>query len=118
MPRFSESNFSKNLELVNKFKTIGDKLNITPGQVALAWMITENPDFFPIPGTRSIERLEENAKAAEIALPSEIVKEIRETVEAADVQGGALPEAYVSFMTSDCIAMNEWKGESKFVVTS
>lgn len=42
MPRFSEENFSKNLELADGFKAIGDKYNVTPGQIALAWMLAEN----------------------------------------------------------------------------
>ena len=111
MPRFSDENFPKNLDLVNKFKTIGDSLKITPGQVALAWIITENPDFVPIPGTRNAVRLEENAKAAEVELSPEIVKEIRATVEAADVQGGAYPEQFAWLLKNDCIPLSEWKGE-------
>lgn len=111
MPRFSDENFPKNLELVDSFRAIGDRLSITPGQVALAWLVNENPDFFPIPGTKSIMRFEENAKAAEIKLSPEILKEIRETVDAADVRGDAYPEQFVFLMKNDCIPLSEWKGE-------
>ncbi len=111
MPRFSDENFPKNLDLVNKFKTIGDSLKITPGQVALAWIITENPDFVPIPGTRNVVRLEENAKSAEVELSPEIVKEVRVTVEAADVQGDPYPEQFSSTLINSCIPLSKWKGE-------
>lgn len=111
LPRFSEENFAKNLELTNKFRAVASKYGATPGQVALAWILAEHPDFIPIPGTRSVERLEENAKAAEIKLSPEDVKEIRLVVEAADVQGARYPVQYLNGMKQTSIALSEWKGE-------
>ena len=111
MPRFSDENFPKNLGLVDKFKAIAEQQKVTPGQVALAWIINENPDYVPIPGTRSVSRLEENARAAEVELSPEIVKEIRATVEAADIRGSAYPEQYTWLLAGDSIPLSEWKGE-------
>ncbi|TFY54450.1 hypothetical protein EVJ58_g8859 [Rhodofomes roseus] len=111
MPRFAEENFPKSLEVVDKFRAIASKYDATPGQIALAWILAEHPDFVPIPGTRTVERLEENAKAAEITLSSEDVKALKAVVEAADVRGGRFPEQFASLMNTECIPLSEWKGE-------
>ncbi|PAV19769.1 Aldo keto reductase [Pyrrhoderma noxium] len=87
LPRFSEENFPKNVLLADKLKTIADKHNATPSQITLAWILAEGEYYVPIPGCRSSERVEENAKGAEIKLSTEDVKTIRELSEAADIQG-------------------------------
>ncbi|KAG6902933.1 hypothetical protein C0995_009325 [Termitomyces sp. Mi166 len=86
MPRFSEENFPKNLKIVDELKKFADKL----GPVV------------PIPGIRTVERLEENARGAEIALEPDDVKAIRSVVESAEVMG----ERYqAEFMPQgDCVA--------------
>ncbi|TFK97672.1 NADP-dependent oxidoreductase domain-containing protein [Pterulicium gracile] len=114
IPRFSEENFPKNVQLVDKFQDIARKYDTTPAQVALAWILAEHKDFFPIPGTRTIERLNENAQGALLKLSDEDVKIIRKLVdEAAVVSGSRYTEAYLSSpgMSGNCIAMSEWKGE-------
>ncbi|KAH9911870.1 NADP-dependent oxidoreductase domain-containing protein [Fomitopsis serialis] len=111
MPRFADENFPKNLGVVDEFRAIASKYSVTPGQIALAWILAEHPDFVPIPGTRTVERLEENAKAAEITLSLEDVKALRTAVEAADVQGERFPAQFASLMHAECISLDEWKGE-------
>lgn len=111
LPRFSDENFPKNFEVVDNFRSIASKYGVTPSQITLAWILTEHPDFFPIPGTRTVERLEENAKAAEIVLKDEDVRALRAIVEAADVQGERMPGQFAHLMTSGCIPLSEWKGE-------
>ncbi|KZT70949.1 Aldo/keto reductase [Daedalea quercina L-15889] len=111
MPRFAEENFVKNLEVVDKFAAVASKYGATPGQTTLAWILAEHPDFIPIPGSRSVERLEENAKAAEIALKDEDVKALRAIVEAADVRGERVPAQFAHLMSTECIPLSEWKGE-------
>jgi aryl-alcohol dehydrogenase-like predicted oxidoreductase len=113
MPRFSEENFPKNLPLVDKLQEISSKLGITSSQLALAWILAEHDDFFPIPGCKTPGRLEENAKAAEIQLPAESVKIIRQFVEEAEAQisGPRYPPAYLATLSGDCIPLSEWKGE-------
>ncbi|KAJ6463394.1 NADP-dependent oxidoreductase domain-containing protein [Mycena sanguinolenta] len=106
LPRFSEENFPKNLALVDHLQQIADKHHATSGQVTLAWMLAENPDFFPIPGTRSVARLEENARGAEIALSAEDVKDIRSWAVAANVQGDRKRAEH--FSDGDCMALEEW----------
>ena len=112
MPRFADENFPKNLEVVDKFRAIAAKYGATPSQITLAWILAEHPDFVPIPGTRTIERLEENAKAAEITLEDEDVRALRVIVEAAEVQGERVPGQFAHLMVSECIPLSEWKGES------
>ncbi|PCH39381.1 Aldo/keto reductase [Wolfiporia cocos MD-104 SS10] len=61
-PRFSDENFPKNLALVDKFRTVAQKYDSTPGKITLMWILATHSDFVPIPGTRTVERLEENAR--------------------------------------------------------
>ena len=67
-PRFQGENFERNLELVRAIEELARERNLTPAQLALAWVLAQNPRIIPIPGTRRIQRLEENAGAAEIRL--------------------------------------------------
>ena len=67
-PRFQGDNFQKNLELVEELQTMARQKGTTAAQLALAWLLTRGEHVVPIPGMRRIERLEENAAAAEIAL--------------------------------------------------
>lgn len=110
LPRFSEENFPKNLKVVDELKNIADKHNATTSQITLAWILAEHANFIPIPGIRSVERLEENAGGAELSLSPEDVKAIRTVVEAAEVAGTRYPEAVMP--KGDCIELAEWKGEN------
>src|SRR6185437_8456423 len=67
-PRFQGENFQKNLELVEELQAIAWDKGTTPAQLALAWLLTRGAQVVPIPGMRRIERLEENAAAADITL--------------------------------------------------
>lgn len=65
----------------------------------------------PIPGCRTVERVEENAVAAELQLFVDDVRAIRRLVDEADVQGKRTAEEYRSFFHPECIPFGEWKGE-------
>lgn len=67
-PRFTGENFSVNLRLADEVRTIAEASGATPGQVALAWLLSRGPDIVPIPGTRRVERLEENVAADAVTL--------------------------------------------------
>lgn len=69
-PRFMGDNFYKNLELVAQVKTLAQRKGCTPGQLALAWVLAQNPNFAPIPGTKRRSYLEENAGALAVNLNS------------------------------------------------
>lgn len=67
-PRFQGANFAKNLELVDAVAAMAQDKGCTPAQLALAWVLAQGDDMVPIPGTRSIARLEENLGATGITL--------------------------------------------------
>jgi len=67
-PRFSDENFEHNLRLVDQVKAIAAQAGATPGQVALAWLLTRGEHIAPIPGTRRVSRLEENVAADAVEL--------------------------------------------------
>lgn len=68
-PRIQEGNIEHNKELVKKLKEIAAKVNATPGQVALKWLLRQGEFIVPIPGTKHLHYLEENVQAAELSLP-------------------------------------------------
>jgi aryl-alcohol dehydrogenase-like predicted oxidoreductase len=67
-PRFQGENFQKNLDLVKRVEEIAKEKHVTPAQLALAWLLAQGDDIVPIPGSRRIAHLEENAAAANIEL--------------------------------------------------
>ncbi|MBP2455435.1 aldo/keto reductase [Mycolicibacterium lutetiense] len=70
-PRFTGENFAANLRLADEVRAIADISGVTPGQVALAWLLSRGPDIVPIPGTRRVERLEENIAADAVTLTAD-----------------------------------------------
>lgn len=72
-PRFTGDNFVRNLAIVDEVTAIGAEIGATPAQTALAWILTRGHDMAPIPGTRRVERVEENTAADAIELtPSQL----------------------------------------------
>jgi len=89
-PRFAGANFERNLELVARVRELAGAKGCTPGQLALAWLLHQGGDVAPIPGTRRIERLEENVAAAEVQLSAAELERIEEAAPA----GAAAGERY------------------------
>jgi len=77
-PRFQGENFAKNMAMVERVKEVAAQKKCTPAQLALAWVLHRGDDIVPIPGTSSIQRLEENAAAADIKLSAADLKHIEE----------------------------------------
>ena len=75
-PRFHEENFQHNARLLSRLQQIADAKKCTLAQLSLAWILHQGDNFVPIPGTRRIAHLEENAAAAEIVLTSDEIAEI------------------------------------------
>jgi aryl-alcohol dehydrogenase-like predicted oxidoreductase len=71
IPRFAEDNLAANLALVEHVRRLADAKGATPGQVALAWLLAQQPWIVPIPGTRRLERLEENAASTQVPLSAD-----------------------------------------------
>ena len=67
-PRFAGENFDRNLKLVDRLQDLARARDVTASQLAIAWLLAREPFIVPIPGTRSQERLAENAAAADITL--------------------------------------------------
>lgn len=67
-PRFADENITRNLRLVEEVQAVAAGAGATPAQVALAWLLTRGEGIAPIPGTRRVERVEENAAADELQL--------------------------------------------------
>jgi aryl-alcohol dehydrogenase-like predicted oxidoreductase len=71
LPRFQRENRERNLERLETVRELADALAATPAQVALAWVLQQGDDVAPIPGTKRVKYLEENAAAAELELSPE-----------------------------------------------
>jgi aryl-alcohol dehydrogenase-like predicted oxidoreductase len=68
LPRFQGENFQRNLDLVDAVRDLAAAKNVTPGQVALAWLLAHGDDIAPIPGTRRRTNLGENLAAVDVTL--------------------------------------------------
>ncbi|KAI9831474.1 MAG: hypothetical protein M1819_005073 [Sarea resinae] len=86
-PRFSKENFPKNLELVEKLKSIAEKKGCTAGQLTLAWLLAQGDDILPIPGTKKVKYVEENLGALNVTLTPEEEKSIRQSIESCEIHG-------------------------------
>jgi len=95
-PRFSEENFHHNLALVDKINQLASAKQCTPAQLALAWILHQSEDYVPIPGTRSVKRLIENAGAASITLSEAELDQINQQISAKTILGTRYPEAMMS----------------------
>jgi aryl-alcohol dehydrogenase-like predicted oxidoreductase len=96
LPKYSEENFPKILELVQTLKDVASVHGSTPAQVALAWLLAQGQDIIPIPGTKSTARMDENAASARLQLSEEEVQKIRSLTERMEIKGSRYSAAYVS----------------------
>jgi aryl-alcohol dehydrogenase-like predicted oxidoreductase len=92
VPRFSEENRKANQSLVNVLREIASQKQVTPAQIALAWLLAQKPWIVPIPGTTKLHRLEENIGAAAFALTTEDLREIDSAASKVIVQGERYPD--------------------------
>jgi aryl-alcohol dehydrogenase-like predicted oxidoreductase len=93
VPRFTPEARKANQVVVDLLRTIAERKNATPAQVALAWLLGQKPWIVPIPGTTKLHRLEENIDAVGLELTSEDLREINEAASRITVQGARYPEA-------------------------
>jgi aryl-alcohol dehydrogenase-like predicted oxidoreductase len=75
-PRFQGENFYANLGIVDRVSSIAQARNVTPAQLALAWVLQRGDDIVPIPGTRHVRFLEDNAAAVDIALSDDEMQQL------------------------------------------
>ena len=92
VPRFSEENRKANQALVDVISTFAAKHQVTPAQIALAWLLAKKQWIVPIPGTTKLSRLEENLGAAAVKLTSEDVRSLEEASSKIKIEGARYPE--------------------------
>jgi aryl-alcohol dehydrogenase-like predicted oxidoreductase len=92
LPRFTPEARHANQALVDLLAEVGRRKKATPAQMALAWLLAQKPWIVPIPGTRKLERLEENIGATSVELTAEELREIDSASSKITVQGARYPE--------------------------
>ena len=92
VPRFSEDNRKANLAFVEWLKSFAARKQVTPAQIALAWLLARAPWIVPIPGTTKLHRLQENLGAADVHLSADDLRDIEGAVSRIDVHGARYPE--------------------------
>jgi aryl-alcohol dehydrogenase-like predicted oxidoreductase len=97
-PRFTPEARKANLAVVDLLGNIARRKKATPAQIALAWLLAQKPWIVPIPGTRKLERLEENIGAVEVKLTSNDLREINSAFSKITVQGARLPEEHMNLI--------------------
>lgn len=93
LPRFEREALQANLALVDLVRGVAERKQVTVGQVALAWLLTQRPWITPIPGTRRLGRLDENLGAVDLLLADEDLAELDRASTSVQVQGDRYPEA-------------------------
>ena len=91
-PRFQGENFQKNLDLVRRVEEIAEEKGCKPAQLALAWVLAQDKNIVPIPGTKRRKYLEENVAAFEVQLSAEDLRRIDEIFPAGAAAGLRYPE--------------------------
>ncbi|KAI1795748.1 aldo/keto reductase [Ganoderma leucocontextum] len=88
MTRFDEENFQHNMALVDAVKVIAERKGVTPGQLAIAWVISRGPHVVPIPGSSNKKRNLENIASGGVELSETDVVEIDELLAKTSIKGG------------------------------
>ena len=86
-PRFADGNLEANVAIAAKLGDIADEKGVTAAQLALAWLLHQDPDIVPIPGTRHRHRIDENAGAADVKLDAADLTRIEDVVRPDQVRG-------------------------------
>ena len=93
VPRFTPENRKANQAMIDLLASIAKKKNATPARIALAWLLAQKPWIVPIPGTRKLERLEENIGAVEVELTTADLSEINNAASKIEIQGNRYPDS-------------------------
>lgn len=93
VPRFTAENLTANEAVVAQVRALATARGVSPGQIALAWLLAQQPWIVPIPGTRRIERVEENASATTVALSADEVADLNTLTERIPVAGNRYNDA-------------------------
>ena len=98
IPRFTAENRTANQALVDHVAALATAKSATPGQIALAWLLAQQPWIAPIPGTRRNERVRENAGATQVALSADEVADLNTTAARIGVHGNRYNDTHLSLV--------------------
>ena len=97
LPRFTPEALDANQALVDLLRRVAERKGATPAQVALGWLLAQRPWVVPIPGTKKLERLEENLAAASLELTGDDLAEIDRAAAEIPVEGERYPTSLMAF---------------------
>ena len=92
LPRFTKEARKANQALVDLLAKVAEQKNVTPAQIALAWLLAQKPWIVPIPGTTKLNRLEENIGSTSLELTTDDLREIEEAASKIKIEGARYPE--------------------------
>ena len=98
VPRFNEENLSANQVLVEQVRALAAAKDVTPGQVALAWLLAQHPWVVPIPGTRRVSRIRETMAATQVALSADEVADLNGLAERIGIRGDRYNPEHMAFL--------------------
>lgn len=92
IPRFNSENLQQNMKIVEYVQILAKDKNVTPAQIALAWLLAQKPWIVPIPGTKKITRVQENLGSVKVKFTTEELTQIREKLNSIKIVGARYPE--------------------------
>jgi aryl-alcohol dehydrogenase-like predicted oxidoreductase len=98
IPRFDKENLETNAALVRHIEELAAQKGVTPGQVALAWLLLQEPWIVPIPGTRRTERIRENARATETSLSADELDDLNRITQTIGVRGDRYNTEHMAYI--------------------
>ncbi len=98
VPRFSQDNLAANQALVDHVRDLAEARGASPGQIALAWLLAQQPWIVPIPGTRRTARIQENAAATQVALSADDRADLNALVQRIGVHGDRYNATHMSYI--------------------
>jgi aryl-alcohol dehydrogenase-like predicted oxidoreductase len=99
-PRFQEEALRENLRLADRVTELAHERKVSPAQLALAWVMAKGADIVPIPGTKRVSRLEENAAASETRLSAEDIDELDNAISPEAVRGDRYPQEMMGLLNN------------------
>jgi aryl-alcohol dehydrogenase-like predicted oxidoreductase len=92
IPRFSPEARQHNQAMVDLVREVATQKNVTPGQIALPWLLAQQPWIVPIPGTTKTHRMQENTAAADVVLTDAELQQLTTTSANIEIDGGRYPD--------------------------
>jgi aryl-alcohol dehydrogenase-like predicted oxidoreductase len=96
VPRFTPENLEANQVLIDLINKIAAGKNATPAQISLAWVLAQKSWIVPIPGTRKLDRLEENLGAVDVELTTQELSDLKEALSKIEISGDRYPSEYAN----------------------